>query len=133
MDERDIRWKHRFDQFVHVLELLEQSIQRSELSVLERAGLIQFFELAFELSWKLMKDYLAFQGIWDLKGPRDVLKQAYEAGLLKEGHGWLDALADRNLTTHIYREEIAERVERLIRERYFPLLLELKSTFDDLS
>ena len=28
----------------------------------ERAGLIQFFEMSFELAWKVLKDYLEVEG-----------------------------------------------------------------------
>lgn len=98
-------------------------------SVLERAGLIQFFEMAFELSWKILKDYELAEGM-SAKSPREVLKQAYLTDLIGEGHAWIDALEDRNLTAHTYREEIAQTVERRIRERYYPpLIATLYETF----
>lgn len=97
-------------------------------SVLERAGLIQFFEMAFELSWKIMKDYEQAEGI-SAKSPREAIKQAYRIGLISEGHQWIDALEDRNLTAHTYKEDIARTVEQRIRELYYPMILELYETF----
>ncbi|MFL0194473.1 HI0074 family nucleotidyltransferase substrate-binding subunit [Clostridium sp. WILCCON 0269] len=61
---------------------------------------MQFFEIAFELSWKLMKDYLEAQELYT-KSPRETIKQAYQIGLIDDGHVWIDALADRNLTIHL--------------------------------
>ncbi|WP_370623396.1 nucleotidyltransferase substrate binding protein [cf. Phormidesmis sp. LEGE 11477] len=45
-----------------------------------------------------------------------------------EGHGWIDALQDRNLTAHTYKEKIAQTVEQRIRERYYPLIAALYET-----
>ena len=45
------------------------------------------------------------------------------------GEDWLQALADRNLTTHIYDDEIIIRVLNDIFERYFFLLQDFYVSF----
>ncbi|MDZ7376459.1 MAG: nucleotidyltransferase substrate binding protein, partial [candidate division KSB1 bacterium] len=90
----------------------------------ERAGLIQFFEIAFELSWKTMKDYLESLGFL-VKTPRETIKQAFQIELISDGETWLRALEDRNLTTHIYDEAFALQIERVIRENYLPIIRQL--------
>jgi len=109
--------------------LLEQTMTIEHPSDAERAGLIQFFEMAFELAWKVLKDYLEEEG-FTVQSPRDTIKQAFQAGLLENGHIWLEALKDRNLTVHTYEEKIAVAVEQKIREAYFPALLTLFRTFE---
>jgi nucleotidyltransferase substrate binding protein (TIGR01987 family) len=125
----DIRWKQRFAHFRKAFSLLEQTMTIEHPSDAERAGLIQFFEMAFELAWKVLKDYLEEEG-FTVQSPRDTIKQAFQAGLLENGHIWLEALKDRNLTVHTYEEKIAVAVEQKIREAYFPALLTLFRTFE---
>jgi len=50
--------------------------------------------------------------------------------LLDNGHVWIEALKDRNLTIHTYEEKIAVAVEQKIRDSYFPALLSLFQTLD---
>ena len=40
-----IRWKQRFENFEKSYSLLEENFKKENLSELERAGLIQFFEM----------------------------------------------------------------------------------------
>ena len=49
-ETQDIRWKQRFVHFRKAYVLLEQTIAINNPSEAERAGLIQFFEMAFELA-----------------------------------------------------------------------------------
>ena len=128
MSDLDIRWQQRFAQFEKAFSLLQSAIAIEKPSIVERAGLIQFFEMAFELAWKLLKDFEEAEGFM-VKSPRDAIKQAFEADIIAQGHDWIDALEDRNLTTHTYNEETAIHVERKIRTRYFPLLLQLHHDF----
>ncbi|MEM7019605.1 MAG: HI0074 family nucleotidyltransferase substrate-binding subunit [Pseudomonadota bacterium] len=90
--------------------MLQTAIAIEKPSIIERAGLIQCFEMAFELSWKLLKGYLEAEGI-SVNSPRETLKQAFQASIIDSGHDWVDALEDRNLTTHTYNEETAIAVE----------------------
>ena len=128
-DNQDIRWKQRFVHFQKAFLLLEQTMTIAHPSDAERAGLIQFFEMSFELAWKVLKDYLEAEG-FTVSSPRDTFKQAFQAGLLDNGHVWLEALQDRNLTVHTYEEKIALAVEKKIREAYFPALSALFRKFD---
>jgi nucleotidyltransferase substrate binding protein (TIGR01987 family) len=128
--EKDIRWKQRFDNFQKTYLLLEQALDIAELSEVERAGLIQFFEMAFKLAWKLMKDYLEEEG-FTINSPKEAIKQAFQADIIKDGHRWMDALNDRNLTTHTYEEETAIEVAKKIKEDYAALLKELYLYFKD--
>ena len=127
---QDIRWKQRFQHFSSSLAWLEKAVNRTDLDVIGQAGAIQFFEICFELSWKLLKDYLEYEGYTDVASPRAAIKQAFNIGLLTDGHEWLQLLNDRNMTSHVYDEETAKNIYRLICSKYYPMFLSLKNTFD---
>ena len=122
--DKDIRWKQRFNNFQKAYKTLGKYITHPIDTEIERAGIIQLFEVAFELSWKLMKDFLESRG-YLLKSPREVIKQAFQSGLILDGHGWIDALADRNLTVQTYDEKLSIRMAKDITEHYFPLIEQL--------
>lgn len=127
-DMEDIRWKQRFQNFERAYLLLEESTSIDKLSDIERAGLIQFFEMTFELAWKLIKDFLQEEG-FTVNSPKDAFKQAFQSELIQDGHVWMDALDDRNLTVHTYDEKTAIEVEKKIKEKYYPALKELHMLF----
>jgi nucleotidyltransferase substrate binding protein (TIGR01987 family) len=128
MDEhKDVRWRQRFDNYDKAISHLELALQIQKPDVVQRAGLIQFFEMSFELSWNVMKDYLAGQGFTDVQSPRAAIKKAFETGLIEDGHGWLKLLEDRNLTSHLYDDATAIKVEELVRNEYYFLLKKLHS------
>lgn len=65
------------------------------------------------------------QGFFELRSPRDTIKKAFEIGLITDGHTWMQALQNRNLTAHIYDEMMAEKVAYEIEHIYYPLLHEI--------
>jgi len=116
----DIRWQQRFSNYEKAFLLLERALSITTPSEVERGGIIQFYEMAFELAWKLMKDYLEHQG-YTVNSPRDAIKQAFQANILDDGQLWIDALSDRNLTTHTYDENKAIEVVAKIRSYFLGL------------
>ena len=130
-NEKDIRWKQRFQNFQSAFKLLESAIAIKKPTEIERAGLIQFFEITFELSWKLLKDYLEEEG-FTVKTPRQIIKQAFQAEFISDGDVWLSALNDRSLTVHTYDENTAIKVEMSIRTKYFPVVSSLYNFFLEL-
>jgi nucleotidyltransferase substrate binding protein (TIGR01987 family) len=133
MENRDIRWQQRFQNFTKSMNYLEQALQIENPDIVQKAGIIQFFEMSFELAWNLIKDYLEEQGFADIKSPRGALKKAFEMNILENGHDWMDLLQDRNLTAHTYDEQKATDMEQLIHHKYFPLLKELHNRFKQIS
>jgi nucleotidyltransferase substrate binding protein (TIGR01987 family) len=129
MENRDIRWQQRFQNFTKSMNYLEQALQIENPDIVQKAGIIQFFEMSFELAWNLIKDYLEEQGFADVKSPRGALKKAFEMNILENGHDWMDLLQDRNLTAHTWDEQKATDMEQLINHKYFPLLKELHNSF----
>ena len=85
-----------------------------------------FWHLFFVcLPWRCtLKDYLEADG-FQVAGPRDILKQAFQSEIIKNGHVLIEALDDRDLALLIYEEEIAINMEQLIREKYYPALSSL--------
>ena len=124
-ENQDVRWKQRFQNFEKSLMLLEGALRLESPDIYQKAGLIQFFETTFELSWKLMKDYLESEGFAEVSSPRAAIKKAFETGLIEEGHVWMELLLGRNLTAHTYNEDTADKVERLIRQKYCPVIRKL--------
>ena len=121
---KEIRWKQRFENYEKSYVLLDKYSQQELTTDLERAGIIQFFEVTFELGWKVMKDYLEAEG-YHVKSPRETIKQAFQMGLIKNGHVWMDALVKRNLTTHTYDEELAAKFVVEITTIFLPAFKEV--------
>lgn len=57
-ESNDIRWKQRFENYKKALSMLQQFIDKGELSDLEEQGLIKAFEYTYELAWNTLKDFL---------------------------------------------------------------------------
>ncbi len=125
----DIRWKQRFANFQKAFGQLQKFIEKGELSELEKQGLIKAFEYTWELAWNTMKDFLTWQGAGEIYGSRDAIRQAFAAGLITDGEGWMDMLQSRNKTSHTYNLETAEEISRAILTRYYPLFVEFREKF----
>ncbi len=128
----DIRWKQRFNSFQKALQQLEYAVleyRRRDLSDLEQQGVIQGFEITYELAWNLLKDYLHYQGVADIVGSRDAIRQSFSDGLVKDGHVWMAMLQDRNRTVHTYNKKTADSILQNIEQKYFQAFLDLKQVF----
>ena len=100
-------------------EALSDSAQNPESTVI-RDGVIQRFEFTFELAWKSLREYLEDQGA-DMSGivfSKQVFKAAYAAQIISDQQVWLDMLASRNITSHVYDDAQAAQVVADIRNRY---------------
>lgn len=129
---KDIRWQQRFNNFDRAFVLLREVQERGvdSLSQLEQEGAIQRFELAFELAWKTLKDYLEEHGVV-IKPvtPRTVIKAAFSARLLDDAQVWIDMMLHRNLLSHTYDSKVFDEVLRVVTGRYFVAFDQLHSFF----
>lgn len=123
----DFRWKQRFQNFQKSLVDFRSALDKTEYTILEQAGLIQLFEVSFELAWKTLKDLLFYEG-YDVNSPRETIKQAFASGILTTSDVWMEAMEGRNRFSHTYDKKLAEDSIRSIRTRYAPLLFELENT-----
>jgi len=124
----DVRWIQRFSNYRKALGQLTKFISKGGLSSLEEQGLIKAFEYTYELAWNTLKDYLEYQGIVNMAGSRDVIREAFKAGLISDGEKWMEMLQSRNLTAHSYNEDTADEIAGAITGHYYSLflILELK-------
>ena len=121
----DIRWKQRFSNYKKALAQLTKFIDEDELNELEKQGLIKAFEYTHELAWNLLKDYLQDQGIQNITGSKDSVREAFKVGLIEDGESWMDMIKDRNQTVHTYNESTAEAIATNIQTRFFALFVTL--------
>ena len=120
----DIRWKQRFSNYDKAFGELSAAVARGSYDRLSQAGLIQMFELTFELAWKTLKDKLEYDGL-KANSPRDTLKIAFQNGAIQNGELWIEALDNRNPPAHTYDEAKSNEAKDLIRGKYFSLLKDL--------
>ena len=123
-EQKAIRWRQRFENLSKAYSLLSEAAQATELSRLEQEGLIKRFEYTFELAWKTAKDYLEAKGV-SVTYPRDVLKQAFQSGLVRDGEAWLEMLDIRDNFADLYEDEPLREAVEGIRERFFPSIRDL--------
>jgi nucleotidyltransferase substrate binding protein (TIGR01987 family) len=129
----DRRWHQRFENLQRALKQLQAAITAhdarpdDELIVI---ALIKTYEFSFELSWKTLKDLLAWNGL-DVRLPREVLKQSFATGLIENGQTWIDMLEQRNLMAHTYDQARAQQAAALICERYWPELQGLHNSLQE--
>lgn len=117
------RLKRYFEDFEKALKNLDEAV-RIAMRDIEIDGAIKRFELCYELSWKLIKEWLADKGII-CKNPRDCFKYAYENNLIKDEKVWLEMIEDRNELVHNYTLEESRIIFERIKENYLRAFKEL--------
>ncbi len=123
------RWKHRFESFERAFRLLTEVLDKDEPNLFERAGLIQMFEITFELAWKTLNDRLRHDGINVVATPRQVIRHAFGVGMIDDGQTWINMLEDRNKMSHRYDLEDFEDAEDNIRRSYRFVLEKFRNQF----
>ena len=97
---------------------LEKDIAADELYL---DATIQRFEFCFELSWKLIKAFLDYEGV-EVNSPRSAIRKAFQTELIADAEAWFDMLEKRNLSSHTYDEETAKEIYRHVAQKYIFLL-----------
>ncbi len=83
-----------------------------ESTRMNKDATIQRFEFTFELVWKTIQEYSKSHGI-DCKSPRNCIREAGRLDLIEDVRGiekWFDFLENRNLISHSYNEELADKI-----------------------
>ena len=142
---KDIRWEHRFSNFNKALKKLSDAItfikenidQLAEndsaeevLDEILKEGLIQRFEYTHELAWNVLKDFLTEIGDVTIYGSKDATKEAFQAGLIKDGEVWMEMIKSRNKTSHTFNEEIADEIYTKILNEYYPAFLTFQQSME---
>jgi len=119
----DIRWKQRFANFGKAFLQLKEAVdlygKKEGVEAIIKEGLTQRFEFTHELAWKVMKDYLEYEGRQNILGSRNATRQAFNIGLIADGQKWMDMIESRNKTVRTYQEKILDEEFAKIINRYF--------------
>ncbi len=87
-----------------------------------RDSLIKRFEFTLELFWKYLKIYLEKISLLQLEStsPRNIIRSSCKIKLVTEDDAekMFDMIKSRNLTSHIYQEEIAQQISCAIPKHY---------------
>ena len=107
------------------LVLFEKQKENSSHDIEEykiyRDSLIQRFEYSIDLFWKYLKLYIETTGGIEISGgPNVVIRESYSQKILSEDETQtlLEMIKNRNKTSHIYVEEIAEMISFKIPDYY---------------
>ena len=118
----------KFDNYVSNLEILQKAENEDLGNEFIISGIIDKFSIQFELSWKVLKELLRYEGKRAAASgsPREILKAAYEVYDFIDEDIWLDMLKSRNDMTHIYDGNAAKRLVDSILHRYIPEFVKLR-------
>lgn len=127
----DVRWIQRYEHFDKATTNLCAAVDMdvSTMSMLEKEGTAQRFEVAVELAWKTLRDYLNHQGhVFTEITPKAVVKAAFAAGIVSDGQLWIDMIDRRNSLAHTYDEEMFDAAVQAIADVYTPAIKVLRLT-----
>ena len=111
------RLEERIENFNRAFELFKRMYDmhtnnRSDEAY--RLAMAQCFEIVYEISWKLMKDYITIKGAEPTTTPNETFKAMFAAELLPDAQIWIDMTKDRNFSSHEYNmkkfDEIIEKI-----------------------
>ena len=93
------------DEFTKAVHRLADAIGQEKNEFI-RDAVIQRFELSIELAWKTAKRAMGVA----TTAPKDVIREMAQSGYIDDVALWLKAIDMRNLSSHTYKEKLAEEV-----------------------
>ncbi|MEN6306111.1 MAG: nucleotidyltransferase substrate binding protein [Anaerohalosphaeraceae bacterium] len=110
--------RDKAENYQKALSRLNEAVNEPHPSEYVYDAVVKRFEFVYELSWRLMKAVVEYKGGSEPKFPRDVFREAFAGGIVRDGEVWLDMMKDRNLTSHTYDNEHAREAYERIKTVY---------------
>ena len=121
--------RNKLISFKRTIINLEEALEVEKTSIV-RDSAIKRYELCYELAWKSIQELLKMEGLVVCKTPRKCFKEAFKLGWIQNEIGFLEMAENRNLTTHVYHEELAEAIYIKLK-LYLELFKNLASNLDE--
>ena len=123
----------KFDNYKSNLKVLATAEKQDLSNEFIIGGIIDKFSVQFELGWKVLKELLIYEGVAAAKSgsPREIIKEAYRFYSCIEESVWLDMLAQRNNTAHVYDEAAARKLADDIIYRFVPAFQALQVSIEN--
>ncbi len=121
----------KLDNFVNCLTILaDADFKMAETNDIYRTGIIEQFNLTFELAWKALQEVMRKHSVEEAStgSPREILQLGYKIGFFDDSETWLLMLKKRNTSVHIYNEDEVDELILLIRDSFIPAFKILKDT-----
>lgn len=118
------------ENFYSALHNLEDIYQYTNpYTIVVSHGIIGLFKICFDQCILSLKKILHDQGYAESQtgSPRQILKTAYQAGMIKNEELWLNALVHRNNVAHAYNKDIALDIIRTTKDLFYPMFCDLKN------
>lgn len=123
------RLEERIENFNRAFEIFNNAVKaynQEKENILMHMALVQAYEVCFELSWKVLKDYLAENGIL-VYMPKEVIKEAFNKNVIENGQIWIDMLDARNATSQEYKMDKINLILEKISTTYYEELLKFSN------
>jgi len=113
----------RYNDTLKALGTLRE-IVNEPYTVIVRDAAIQRFEYTFEALWKFLKEYLQKKEGIVCSSPKSCFREAFSARMITEEEivRLLQMTDDRNMTSHTYKEEVAQMIYSKLKE--YSILME---------
>lgn len=116
-----------------ILKILKETEKDSFFYKPIRDGTIQRFEYTIDSFWKFINIYLEIEKgvVFNGTSPKEILKVALKNKLIDDDEylSLFNAVSDRNITSHIYNENIAKNVVKNI-FNYYQVILNIVNRID---
>lgn len=107
------------EEFTKVVQRLEDALAQEKNEFI-RDSVIQRFEFCVELSWKTSRKLMGTS----ITAPKQVIREMAQNGLIDDVDIWLQAIDERNNSSHTYNQDLAEKVYSFV-VSFLPALKEL--------
>lgn len=117
----------KFENYKSNLAVLSKAYDEDLENEFILSGIIDKFFIQFELSWKVLKELLRYEGksVANIGSPREIIKAAYSVYESIDEAVWLEMLQNRNNMTHIYDGNEALVLVETILKQYIPTFIKL--------
>jgi nucleotidyltransferase substrate binding protein (TIGR01987 family) len=101
----------RIEAAKQTLAKFDEALQMS-FSTIVRDAAIQRFKFSVEAIWKAAQNYLLVKEGVEVNSPKQVIRGCFKVNLLDEQQTTvgLKMIDDRNLTVHLYDEDLAQQI-----------------------
>lgn len=123
----------KFENFKENLKVLKKAGKQDLKNEFVTGGIINKFYIQFELSWKVLKELLVYEGVTEAANgsPREIIKAAYRTYDFINEEIWLSMLSERNSTSHVYDKKAAKTLVEKIISEYIDSFVDLEKHIEE--